>query len=154
MSAFSDHLESGIITHLFRTASFPKPPTLAIALCSGAPVDSDTGGSLVSLGKELRAAGTSQTPPGGYARQLLAPLDANWTFQGQVNGSGNVDNASDITFGPATVDWGTVTHVAILDSGVYASGNVLFHGPLQTAKTINNTDTFKFSAGDLDILLN
>lgn len=144
----TDYLESGFIQHIFRTGSFTKPTTIAIALCSGTVVDTDTGSLLT---KELGGGGTPGTPPGGYNRQTLNPLDANWTAITQVSGSGHTDNASTITFGPATADWGTVTDIAIVDNSGYGSGNVLMFGKLATSKTVSNGDSLQISAGNLDI---
>lgn len=49
MSALSDYLESNLLNHLFRGSSFPKPSSIAIALTSSVPVDSDTGVSIPEL---------------------------------------------------------------------------------------------------------
>lgn len=148
MPRMTDYLESGFIQHLFRTGSFTKPTTIAIALCSGTVVDSDTGALLT---KELGGGGTPGSPPGGYNRQTLNPSDSNWTAIQQVSGSGATDNASTITFGPATADWGTVTYIAITDNSGYGSGNVLMYGALSVSKTVGNGDTLQISTGNLDI---
>ena len=49
MAALSDYLESGLLNHIFRTASFPKPATIAIALTSGVPTDSQSGSTIPEL---------------------------------------------------------------------------------------------------------
>lgn len=151
MPSASDYLESGILTHLFRTGTFTKPTVIAIALCSGAPSQSDTGALLT---KELGGGGTPGSPPGGYNRQTLNPLDANWAAITQTGaGSGTTSNASAITFGPATVDWGTVTHIAITDNSGYGSGNLLLSQQVGTSKTVQNGDTVQISIGGLNIYL-
>jgi len=139
MSQASDYLEGQIRAHIFRTASFTKPSVLAIALCTAAPVDADTG---ALTGKEVANAGA-------YARQTLNPLDANWTAASATDGL--TDNASAITFPTATAAWGTVTHVAICDSATFGAGNLLFFGTLTTPKTVGIGDIFKFNIGDLDV---
>jgi hypothetical protein len=144
----SNYLESGIIQHLFRTGSFSKPTVIAVALCSGLPIDADTGALLT---KELGGGGTPGTPPGGYNRQSLNPLDANWTAITQVNGSGNTDNVSTLTFGPATADWGTISHIAIVDNSGYGSGNMLMFGQLAVSKVVGNGDSLQIGVGNLDI---
>lgn len=148
MPSMSDYLESGMLTHLFRTDSFAKPSVIAIALCSGAVAQNDTGALLT---KELGGGGTPGSPPGGYNRQVLNPSDANWTAITQVSESGATDNVSAITFGPATVDWGTVTHIAITDNSGYGSGNVLLHGAVRTQKTVLSGDSLTIAIGNLDI---
>lgn len=139
MSQMSDYLEGQLRTHIFRTGSFTKPSVLAIALCTSAPTDASTGATLPEVANA-----------GAYARQTLNPLDANWTAPDATGGL--TDNAIAITFPTATASWGTVTHVAILDSATYGAGNMLFYGALDVAKTVNVGDTFKFAIGDLNIV--
>jgi len=49
MAALSDYLESGLLNHIFRGQEFPKPSSIAIALTSGVPLDSDTGETIPEL---------------------------------------------------------------------------------------------------------
>lgn len=49
MAALSDYLESGLLTHIFRGSTFAKPSTIAIALTSGVPKDSDNGNTIPEL---------------------------------------------------------------------------------------------------------
>lgn len=49
MAALSDYLESGLLNHIFRNAAFAKPSTIAIALTSGIPLDSNTGSTIPEL---------------------------------------------------------------------------------------------------------
>jgi hypothetical protein len=49
MAALSDYLESGILSHLFKNDALTRPSTIAIALTSGVPLDSDTGSSILEL---------------------------------------------------------------------------------------------------------
>src|SRR3990167_9371696 len=116
MSAMSDFLEAEVIKHIFRTGSFTKPTVLAVALCTAATTDAQTGATI-----------TEVTNANAYARTSLNPLDANWTAPGV---GGLTDNASAIVFPTATGSWGTVTHFAICDSATWGAGNVLIHGAL------------------------
>lgn len=140
MSAMSDHLEGQLRAHIFRTASFTKPTVLAIALCTSATVDGDTGNL---TGKEVANSN-------GYARQTLNPLDANWTAASSTDGL--TDNATAIVF-PTAVGgaWGTVTHFAILDNATWGSGNLLLHGALNAPVVINNGNAFSFPIGALNV---
>lgn len=140
MAAMSDYLEVELRKHIFRTGSFTKPTTLAIALLTAAPNDASTGATMTEVANS-----------GSYARVTLNPLDANWS--GASSTDGLTDNVADITFPTATGNWGTVTHVAILDSATHGAGNILFHGALSASKTVNSGDTFKFLAGALDVTL-
>lgn len=149
MPSFSDYAESGVARHIFQTGSWTKPSAIAIALCSGTVLNTDTGALLT---KELGGGGTPGSPPGGYNRQSVTQLDANWNAITQgTNSSGIIDNVNAITFGPASADWGTVTYIAICDNAGYGSGNVLMYGALRTAKTIQNGDSLTIAAGALDI---
>ncbi len=61
----------------------------------------------------------------------------------------NVANAS--AFPTATGSWGTVGWIGINDS---TSGpNLLYHSPLDTAKTIDSGDIFKITTGNLSVTL-
>ena len=83
---------------------------------------------------------TSEVSGGSYARQL-AGLSAS--------ADGVSANAADITFPTATASWGTVTHVALMDT--VTAGNVVMHSALDVSKTVGSGDTFKINAGDLDV---
>ncbi len=49
MAALSDYLESSLLNHIFRNTPFPKPSSIAIALTSGVPLDSDSGTTMPEL---------------------------------------------------------------------------------------------------------
>ena len=121
MSAMSDYLEDKFRTHVFRTGTFTKPTVLAVALYTAAP--GETGG------------GTEVTV-GSYGRVQRDPLDANWTAASATNGL--TDNAAALTFPAPTANWGSVTHLAILDAT--SGGNFMVYGALTTPKTVNNGD--------------
>ncbi len=60
-----------------------------------------------------------------------------------------VDNNDDITFTTATADWGTIVAVAICDA--LTVGNLLVYDNAMTDQDVDNGDTAKFPAGDLDV---
>lgn len=133
MSALSDYLEVELVKHIFRTGSFTKPTALYVALYTAAP--GDTGG------------GTEVTGT-GYARINLAPLDANWDATSGTDGL--TANTTTITFGTPTANWGTITHFGI--HSAVTSGNLLFHGALNSTKIVNSGDPAPtFPAGNLTI---
>lgn len=132
MSAMSDYLEGKLIDHIFRTASFTKPTTLAVGLFTAAP--SDSGGGTEVSGN-------------GYARATLNPLDANWAAP--TGGNGLTSNSGAVSFATPSGSWGNVTHFAIFDAST--GGNLLFWGTLTIAKTVNSGDTVSFPAGSLTI---
>jgi hypothetical protein len=83
-----------------------------------------------------------------------APANASWTEVSQAFGalsSGNISNAATITFPTASADWGWVSGIAIVDSGVYAAGNVLMWGKLFSAREVKANDTVSFAIGALQL---
>ena len=142
MAAMTDYLENALIDHIFRASAFAQPTTVYIALFTAAPSD---------------AGGGTEVTGGSYARVQVGPGDTDWNATqggttGDSSGTGGLtDNAADIDFPTATADWGTVTHMAIMDAST--SGNMLMHGALTASKTVDDGDTFKFNAGDLDVTL-
>ena len=125
MAEFSDFMENKIIDHMLRNQSYTPPSTLYVALFTSATSD---------------AGGGTEVSGGSYARQAVT--------LGAASG-GASENSADITFPTATADWGTITHVALMDA--LTGGNMLMHSPLDASKTVNNGDTFKINAGDLDV---
>lgn len=133
MSAMSDYLEGQLRAHIFRTASFTKPTTLAIGLFTAAPSD---------------AGGGTEVSGGSYARVSANPLDANWTAASSTDGV--TTNAAAITFATPTANWGTVTHFGIYDATT--AGNLLVWGALTASRVISNGDAApSFAAGALSI---
>jgi len=141
--AATNYTESGVLNHIFRTSTFSKPSTIAIALLSTPANDTLTG---VTMDEVANA--------GSYARvDLGSPADADWDFMDQVSGSGHIQNTAAITFPSATAAWGAVSGVAIVDSATFGAGNLLYHASLDTVRTVENTDTFEFAIGSIDIYL-
>lgn len=136
----TDFTESGVINHIFRSSSFPKPSTIAIALTFKIPSDSDT----VSTMGELANANN-------YARANLgAPADSTWSAVSQsAAGSGLSSNSNVINFNQNTgSDWGWVSGVAILDNAGYGSGAVLYTSAI-TPQLIQVGTTFSFPVGNI-----
>lgn len=120
--SMSDYLEGQVIAHAFRTGSWTKPTTIAVALGTAC---SDS-------------AFTEIANSGSYARVAVNPLDANWAAVSA--GNGTTSNVGSITFATPTGNWGSVTHFAIYDSSTYGGGNLYFCAALTASKTINNGD--------------
>ena len=163
MASLSDYLESGLLHHLFRGQSFPKPTNIAIALCSGVPVDSSDGNAQYHGGTlpELPS-GDANNNLTGYARINLGNPSSNgnakWDYSSEyaAAGSGVIKNASSFMFdvdagSAALVDWGWVSGIAIVDSGEYGTGNLLMYAPLSNPRVIYTGDTVKFDTSTLQI---
>ena len=145
MANFSDYSESGVLNWMFRsnTNSFAAPATVAVALCSGIPSEGNWGATIPEIANA-----------GSYARvDLGAPSNADWSEVSQVSDSGGISNSADITFPTATANWGYVSGVALVTSAAYGGGQVLVWGALTTPRVVLNGDTFKFSAGQMNLYL-
>ena len=135
--AMADYLENKLIDHIFRATSYTAGANIYVALFTAAP--SDTGGG-------------TEVSGGSYARVALNPSTSNWrntqnSGTGASTGtSGQTSNASTITFAAPTANWGTITHVALIDAS--SSGNYLFWGALTNSKTVNNGDAAPSFATD------
>lgn len=132
MSAATDYTESLALNWLLTTNSATRPTTWYIGLFTTATTDA--GG-----GTEVSTSGTA------YARQTIAFSIT------QSSGTTKAGNSSTITFPTATLDWGTVTHMAVFTAAT--GGTMLFHGPLVTARTITSGDAFQISTGNFTIEL-
>jgi hypothetical protein len=146
MAAMSNYLENKLIDHIFRGISY-TPSTIAIALLKAAPDDTSTGGTIIEV----------DAPE--YERIEMGPDASLWTgTHGNISGpssgtNGTTENAVAVEFAAATSTWGSITHVAIMDSLTVGTGNVLFWGSLNTSKTISVGDRVRFEIGRLDIRL-
>ena len=136
MSAASNYLELKVLDHVLRYSSAPytAPTTLYVGLFTNTSGNAATNLEAGTL--------TDEVSGGSYVRKTI-------TFSAASSGSSA--SAATVTFDAASANWGTVTHVAILDAST--SGNVLFWGAVTSAKTIETGDTFQITAGSLTISL-
>jgi hypothetical protein len=85
MAALSEYLESGILNHIFRTSSFEKPTTIAIALTSSVPLSSDDGTTIPELPQSVNGQNTN------YARIKISEPetdgDDSWSESGENTGT-------------------------------------------------------------------
>jgi hypothetical protein len=134
MSAASNYLENKVLDHVLTATGYTAPSTRYLALFN------NTSGSAAA---NLEAGTLSDEVSGGsYARQAV-------TFSA-ASGGASATSAT-VTFPAASGNWGSVTHVAVMDAST--SGNVLFYGAVTTPKTIESGDTFQVSGGNLTISL-
>ena len=125
----TDFYENLVIQHLFES-DYSAPTTLYVGLYlqSDKPTDSSEG---------------TEVTGGSYAR-VAVTRGAGWTSSGNAT-----ENAADIIFPEASSSWGEVGAFALCDAATL--GNQLYWGDLTAPKTIDNGDTAKIPAGDLDI---
>lgn len=140
MSKFSDYLEVQLVNHIFRTPAYSAPSTIYIGLFESDPTDADTG-------TEVNPAGTWTD----YARQDAAGggnKETGWDAPGSTDGT--TQNAQVITFpannGASSI---TVTHIGVYDA--LTAGNLLFHAPLASSKTLLQGDVLSFGIGAITV---
>lgn len=136
MSAASNYTENKVLDHVLGTAAFTQPSTVYLALFTNTSGNAATNLEAGTITDEVTTSGSA------YGRQSIA--------FGSASG-GSASNSATVTFSAATSNWGSITHVAIMDAST--SGNVLFWGAVTTAKTIESGDTFQVSSGNLSISL-
>ena len=127
MAEMSNYLENALVNATLRNTSYTSPATVYVALFTTDPTDA--------------ASGTEVTG-GSYARTSV-------TFAAPSGGA-SASNA-DCTFPTCTSTWGTVSHIGIFDAST--AGNLLYHTPLDTSKTIETGDIFKIASGSLTVTL-
>jgi hypothetical protein len=134
MSAASNFLENKVLDHVLKNTAYTQPSSLYVGLFT------NTSGNAAA---NLEAGTlTDEVSGGSYARQSAAFSAAS---------GGSASTSATITFPAATANWGTITHVAVIDA--LTSGNVLFWGAVTTSKTIETGDTFQITSGNLTISL-
>ena len=127
MAEISNYLEDALINGTIRGTTYTAPTTVYVGLYTSDPTDANTG---------------TEVSGGSYARTAV-------TFAAPSNGV--TTNNADVTFTQATASWGTVGWIGILDS--LSGGNLLYHTPLDVAKTIDSGDIFKIATGSLSVTL-
>ena len=125
MSEMSNFLENALINATLRATTYTSPSTVYVALFTTDPTDANTG---------------TEVTGGSYARTSVA-------FAAPSNGA--AASSADCTFPTCTSTWGTVSHIGIFDAST--SGNLLYHTPLDTSKTIETGDIFKIASASLTV---
>lgn len=123
MAELSNYLENKLLDHVLRNVSYTSPTTVYVGLYTSDPADDNSG---------------TEVSGGSYARQILSVTTAT---------AGIVTSSADVTFPQATAQWGTISHIGLLDA--VSSGNLLMHTPLTTSKLIETGDILKVPTGNL-----
>ena len=134
MSAAANFLENKLLDHVLGVATYSQPSTIYLGLFKNVSTNAAANLEAGTLSDEVSG--------GSYARKAI-------TFG--ASSAGSASNDSTVTFDTASADWGTIEYVAIMDAAT--SGEVLFYGPVTTAKEILAGDTFQVSGGNLTISL-
>lgn len=135
MSSFSNYTENGVLNHLFRATSMSSPANVYLGLfTSDAGLESNT------------IASATEVVDSAYSR---VNITTNGSYTAPSDGV--IRNVQDLDFAPATVDWGTITHTAVLDAAT--GGNVLAWGALTNPRSIHISDAVKVRANTHSITL-
>lgn len=121
----SDYLELKFLDHFTGTASTSAPSAVYVGLSTGSLGDDNSGTELTG---------------NNYSRKAV-------TFASAASGS--ISSNAAVEFSAATGSWGSVSHFGIYDAA--SSGNLLFHGAFDSAKTIATGDVLKIASGSLTI---
>ena len=115
---------------MLRGVPFTAPSTVYVALYTTLPDKNNTGG--VEVGSGI-----------GYSR-LAVTFPAVF-----ADGSDNdvIENLAELLWPMATAPWGTIAGAGLLDDDT--AGNLLYYGPLETPRIINENDRFRFAEGDV-----
>jgi hypothetical protein len=122
------YLANKLIDLIWRNQAFAWPTTNHIRLVTSTPSNA-VGGVEVSGGSYARVAVPS-TLAG------MSGTQASGSTTASTGTSGRTSNNSALTFPAPTANWGTVTHVELMDAST--AGNRLFWAPLDAPKTINS----------------
>lgn len=131
-TAMSDYLENEVLDHLLSAATFTAAGTLYYALFTAAPTD---------------AGGGTEVAGGSYARVAMTNNATNFP----AASGGQKSNGVLVTFPTASADWGTVTHMALIDNST--GGNYYFYGALTASRLVKSGDIFRFAVGNVTYAL-
>lgn len=123
----SNFLENALINATLRATTYTSPATVYVSLWTTDPTDAGSG---------------TEVSGGSYARTSV-------TFGAPSNGV--TTNSAAVEFPQATASWGTVAYFGINDAST--GGNLLYHSPVTTSKTIDTGDIFKFASGAISVTL-
>lgn len=140
MSNLTDHAENLLLNFLMTDGTATRPSNHYVALYTAAPNDASTGSS-----------GGTELSSNGYSRQQVHFETASGTGGTTQNDGTTSANGAAVTFTASGGDWGTVTHLAIADAST--GGNLLWHGPLSSSKTVSDGDSLTFAAGSIDLTI-
>jgi hypothetical protein len=144
MSAASNYLEAKLLDHSLGTASYTMPTSVYVGLFLSTVDSATTTANLEAGVLTDEVPSTVGGNSSGYAREVI-------TFDAASSPGGSAGNAVTVTFTTAAEDWGTVTHLAIMDAE--SGGQVLYYGLLDSSKLIETGDTFVIQSGNLTITL-
>ena len=123
------YLANALLDHIFGGDAYSQPTELWCHLYTVTPTD---------------AGGGTEVTGGSYVEQEVTSL-----FPGPADDN-SIANDTEVDFGTATADWGTIVALGLKDEGA----NLLLYGPLKidgqvVTRTISSGDGFSIPVGDL-----
>ena len=128
MAGMTDHLETQLLGAVLNGTAYTSPTALYVWLFTSDPTETGSEGTEVS--------------DTAYVRQQV-------TFDPVTDGTAS--NTNLIEFATAVSDYGTITHIAILDA--VTGGNMLFYQELETSLIVGEGVGIRIAMGDLTIRL-
>jgi hypothetical protein len=121
-----------MLDHMFGRIAHPFPTNRYLALFTADPTAE---GTL-----------TNEVAVGGYARVEISDLmgDADLALK-------QIANTFDIIFPPVSSAVSAITHMGVMDVATPSAGNMLFHGPLETPRTLAVGERFKIRVGQFTV---
>lgn len=136
MSDFTDYSETAIRDWMSQGTTMPAAPSdLYVALHTSDPGETPDGSTEVSAADYDRVGVTA---------------GSGWSTITSGGGSG-FENASETSFGEATNNWGTISHISLWDA--QTGGNCLASYAVGTSKPIDTGDEATFPAGDISFTI-
>jgi hypothetical protein len=136
----SDYLANIWLDRAFRNQAYATPDTYIAGIITNPVTNSMTGSTITE-------------PSGnGYARELIDENGGSTPVWGLAAGTTptEVDNDDDVDLGPASGgNWGSLIGAAICDA--VTVGNLLMFDNAMTDQDVDDGDTMRFPAGDLDM---
>lgn len=140
--SFSNYTENRIQQHVFQKSTFSAPTTY-VGLARSSPLESSTGSNCNEMPDKTGMLSN------GYAR--VATTAATWT----IGGATYITNGQEISFPVTSANWTErVRFVLLLDTGVYAQGNLLLFGELMAHRDVYILQRPRFQVNALTINLN
>lgn len=132
MAALTNYGENKVIDALFRGESLGAPATWYFSLLVSDPTETGAAGTEVTGGSYARAAVTTSLANFSGTQSAGSTVASSGT-------SGTSSNNLSITFPAPTANWGTITHIGLMDA--LTGGNCWAYGAVSPNKTVNNGDS-------------
>lgn len=129
----SDFCAHEILDHIFKNGEYAQPTNIYVGLAKSDIADGSSGDDC------------DEVDGSNYSRKQ----QDTWNAASAV--TAETENTQAITFSVASASWDTVTHFFLSPDS--ANGNILFHGTVDTSKSVGDGDTVQWDVETLTISL-